>query len=97
MADLNNTIVRGKLRVTEDINANGNITGNGVALSSVKNKKVLGTNANGLIEEHALTKNDVGLGNVDNTADSQKRVRYADEAGGLTDPDGNIGIAFSGI
>ena len=29
MADLNSTIVRGKLRVTEDINANGNITGNG--------------------------------------------------------------------
>lgn len=29
MADLNNTIVRGKLRVTEDINANGNITTNG--------------------------------------------------------------------
>ena len=29
MADLNSTIVRGKLRVTEDINANGNITTNG--------------------------------------------------------------------
>ena len=30
MADLNNTIVRGKLRVTEDINANGNITGSSI-------------------------------------------------------------------
>ena len=30
MADLNNTIVRGKLRVTEDINANGSITGSSV-------------------------------------------------------------------
>lgn len=30
MADLNNTIVRGKLRVTEDINANGNITGGSI-------------------------------------------------------------------
>ena len=26
MADLNSTIVRGNLRVTEDINANGNVT-----------------------------------------------------------------------
>lgn len=30
MADLNNTIVRGKLRVTEDVNANGNITGSSI-------------------------------------------------------------------
>lgn len=30
MADLNSTIVRGKLRVTEDINANGNITGSSI-------------------------------------------------------------------
>lgn len=30
MADLNSTIVRGKLRVTEDINANGSITGSSI-------------------------------------------------------------------
>ena len=30
MADLNNTIVRGKLRVTEDINTNGNIVGSSI-------------------------------------------------------------------
>ena len=30
MADLNNTIVRGKLRVTEDISANGNIVGSSI-------------------------------------------------------------------
>ena len=35
MADLNSTIVRGKLRVTEDINANGNITGNGSGLTNL--------------------------------------------------------------
>ena len=40
MADLNNTIVRGKLRVTEDISANGNIagssiTGNGSGLTNL--------------------------------------------------------------
>ena len=35
MADLNSTIVRGKLRVTEDINANGNITGNGSGLTDL--------------------------------------------------------------
>ena len=49
MADLNNTIVRGKLRVTEDINANGNITGNGIALSSVKNAGILGTDSSGKV------------------------------------------------
>ena len=49
MADLNNTIVRGKLRVTEDINANGNITGNGIALSSVKNAGILGTDSSGMV------------------------------------------------
>ena len=35
MADLNSTIVRGKLRVTEDINANGNIAGNGSGLTNL--------------------------------------------------------------
>lgn len=49
MADLNNTIVRGKLRVTEDINANGNIAGNGVILSSVKNAGILGTDSSGKV------------------------------------------------
>lgn len=49
MADLNNTIVRGKLRVSEDINANGNITGNGITLSSVKNAGILGTDSSGKV------------------------------------------------
>ena len=49
MADLNNTIVRGELRVTEDVNANGNITGNGITLSSVKNAGILGTDSSGKI------------------------------------------------
>lgn len=49
MADLNNTIVRGKLRVAEDINANGDITGNGITLSSVKNAGILGTDSSGKV------------------------------------------------
>ena len=49
MADLNNTIVRGKLKVTEDINANGNITGNDITLSSVKNARILGTDSSGKV------------------------------------------------
>lgn len=49
MADLNNTIVRGKLRVTEDINANGNITGNGITLSNIKNAGILGTDSSGKV------------------------------------------------
>lgn len=49
MADLNNTIVRGKLRVTEDINANGNIAGNGITLSNIKNAGILGTDSSGKV------------------------------------------------
>ena len=49
MADLNNTIVIGKLRVTEDINANGNITGSNITLSSVKNAGILGTDSSGKV------------------------------------------------
>ena len=49
MADLNNTIVRGKLRVTEDINANGSITSSSVTLSSVKNAGILGTDSSGKV------------------------------------------------
>ena len=49
MADLNNTIVRGKLRVTEDINANGSITGSSATLSSVKNAGILGTDSSGKV------------------------------------------------
>ena len=49
MADLNNTIVRGKLRVTEDINANGSITGSNITLSSVKNAGILGTDSSGKV------------------------------------------------
>lgn len=49
MADLNNTIVRGKLRVTEDINSNGNITGNGITLSNIKNAGILGTDSSGKV------------------------------------------------
>ena len=49
MADLNNTIVRGKLRVTEDISANGSITGSSATLSSVKNAGILGTDSSGKV------------------------------------------------
>lgn len=49
-------------------------------LSKIKGAKVVGTDANGLIEAHTLTKNDVGLGNVDNTADKDKNVKHASSA-----------------
>ena len=49
MADLNNTIVRGNLRVTEDITANGNITGSGITLSNIKNAGILGTDNSGKV------------------------------------------------
>lgn len=53
MADLNNTIVRGKLRVTEDINANGSITGSSATLSSVKNAGILGTDSSGKVHDNS--------------------------------------------
>lgn len=46
-------------------------------LSKIKGAKVVGTDSNGLIEAHTLTKNDVGLGNVNNTADKDKNVKHA--------------------
>lgn len=49
-------------------------------LSKIKGAKVVGTDSNGLIESHTLTKNDVGLGNVDNTADKDKNVKHASSA-----------------
>ena len=70
MADLNSTIVRGSLRVTEDINTNGNIT-----LSNVKNTKVLGTDANGLLEAHTLGISDIT--NLQTTLDNkQNKITY---------------------
>ena len=53
MADLNNTIVRGKLRVTEDINANGGIAGSSITLSSVKNAGILGTDSFGKVHDNS--------------------------------------------
>ena len=53
MADLNNTIVRGKLRVTEDINANGGIAGSSITLSSVKNAGILGTDSSGKVHDNS--------------------------------------------
>lgn len=40
--------------------------------------------ANGVATFRTLTKSDVGLGSVDNTADSAKRVKYATSAGSAT-------------
>ena len=53
-------------------------------LSKIKGAKVVGTNANGLIEAHTLAKSDVGLGNVDNTADKDKNVKHASSANDST-------------
>lgn len=43
---------------------------------------------------HKVDKEDVGLGNVDNTADSQKNVKYAENSGSSTkatqDAEGNV-------
>ena len=99
MADLNSTIVRGNLRVTEEIIGPLNIanlsTGaNGQFLSISNNVptwvnnpntwRPLGTGANDAAAgNHSHSKSEVGLGNVDNTADANKRVDYANSAGSV--------------
>lgn len=60
------------------------------ALESIvsSNNTTVTTNLNSHINNksnpHAVTKAQIGLGNVDNTADSAKSVKYATTAGGLT-------------
>ena len=57
----------------EKSTTNGNIKINGTETTVYTHPS--GTNP------HGTTKNDVGLGNVDNTADSNKSVKYASDAG----------------
>ena len=99
MADLNSTIVRGNLRVTEEIIGTLNIanlsTGTNGQFLSISNNvptwvnnpntwRPLGTGANDAAAgNHSHSKSEVGLGNVDNTADANKRVDYANSAGSV--------------
>ena len=48
--------------------------------NSVKNALTFGSKTYNGSSAQTITKNDVGLGNVDNTADSQKNVKHADSA-----------------
>ncbi len=92
MADLNSTIVRGNLRVTDDENVNGNlkvggtITGNGSGLTDVAWNNVSGKPSSFAPSSHTHTKSEVGLGNVDNIADANKTVNKAN----LINPHQNI-------
>ena len=65
MADLNNTIVRGNLRVTEDINANGNIIGNGSGLTNLNASNI----SSGTLSVDRLTDSGVTAGAYGDSAD----------------------------
>ena len=48
--------------------------------NSVKNALTFGSKTYNGSSAQTITKDDIGLGNVDNTADSQKDVKHADSA-----------------
>ena len=87
MADLNNTIVRGKLRVTEDINTNGNIagssiTGNGSGLTNLN----AGNIGSGTLNVDRLADSGVTAGTYRSVTVNSKGIVVA---GSSTDADTN--------
>lgn len=82
---------RGKVAYDHSQTAHARTDATKVEKSSTNgNIKINGTETNVYIHPgsgtnpHGTTKNDVGLGNVDNTADSNKSVKYATSAGSAT-------------
>ena len=67
----------------------------GVDLSSYATKKELSSHTGNTSNPHGVTKAQVGLGNVDNTADAQKSVNYANSAGSANTASTATGMANS--
>lgn len=82
-----------KLALKSDI-GNGTITiqKNGTNVGSFTTNQSGNSNIN-----LALTKNDVGLGNVDNTADQNKSVNYASGAGKIVSQDKNSSFSYEDL
>lgn len=68
---------------------------NPIKRTSIKNAQVLATDSNGEVTAKTLSKSDVGLGNVDNTADSNKSVKHATSAVTATDATNAINLVSS--
>ena len=68
---------------------------NPIKRTSIKNAQVLATDSNGEVTAKTLSKSDVGLGNVDNIADSNKSVKHATSAVTATDATNAINLVSS--
>lgn len=62
----------------------------------VQNKVINTALAGKAASDHTHSKSDVGLGNVDNTADANKSVKYATSAGSAASVTGTVDIAHGG-
>lgn len=65
--------------------------------NSVKNALTFGSKTYNGSSAQTITKNDVGLGNVDNTADQNKSVNYASGAGKIVSADKNSSFSYNDI
>lgn len=67
----------------------------GVDLSAYATKEEFSSHTGNTSNPHGVTKAQVGLGNVDNTADAQKSVNYANSAGSANTASTATGMANS--
>ena len=65
--------------------------------NSVKNALTFGSKTYNGSSAQTITKNDIGLGNVDNTADQNKSVNYASGAGKIVSEDKNSSFSYDNL
>lgn len=66
------------------------------SINPVQNKVINSALAGKAASDHIHSKSDVGLGNVDNTADANKSVKYATSAGSAASVTGTVDFAHGG-
>ena len=65
--------------------------------NSVKNALTFGSKTYNGSSAQTITKNDVGLGNVDNTADRDKSVQHAFSAGKIVSEDKSSSFSYNNL
>ena len=65
--------------------------------NSVKNALTFGSKTYNGSSAQTIAKSDVGLGNVDNTADKDKSVKYATSAGEIISEDKNNSLSYDNL
>ena len=86
-------LVDGKSDSSHTHNYAGSSSAGGPA-NSVKNALTFGSKTYNGSSAQTITKDDVGLGNVDNTADKDKSVKYASDAGRIVSRDNNSSFSY---